>query len=132
MSTDNTPGLFGPKTDDYPEVMREIAETVATALRDSTNAQAEHAQLAGELAAEAVREKFGGQLMYLPKGTAMQVRRRWQAVWDKFNGSNHEELSREFGLNVKAIYKITAYMRAEMRKRNQRDLFNEPHPEALK
>lgn len=110
---------------DYPEVMREIAELVTRHLVD-VGIDPDRASAIGEAAAESVREHHGGTLLYLPKGHTMRTRRRWQAIWDEFTGTNHEALALKHGVNVKAVYKILGVMRAEQRKKTQGDLFQPP------
>ena len=107
---------------DYPEVMREIAELVARHLVD-VGIDPARASAIGEAAAESVREHHGGTLLYLPKGHTMKTRRRWQAIWDDFTGTNHEALALKHGMNVKGVYKVLGVMRAEQRKRTQADMF---------
>ena len=68
----------------------------------------------------------GGTLLYLPKGHTMKTRQRWQAIWDEFNGTNHEALALKHGVNVKAVYKILGVMRLEHKKKTQGDLFQRP------
>lgn len=113
----------------YPEVMREIADVVARSLVEG-GLQHERALALGEAAAEAVRERHGGTLMYLPKGHTMKTRRRWQALWDEFTGDNHAALAVKHGMNVKGVYKVLAVMRAEHRKRTQADLFDADQSES--
>jgi Mor family transcriptional regulator len=108
----------------YPEVMREIADVVARSLVES-GVQRERALALGEAAAEAVRERHGGTLMYLPKGYTMKTQRRWQALWEDFTGDNHAALAIKHDMNVKGVYRVLAVMRAQHHKRTQQDLFEQ-------
>lgn len=75
--------------------------------------------LALELA-EDVRLKFGGGLIYIPKGSDYDRRQRDAEIWREFNGRNHYALAHKYRLGVAAIYDILAREHA----RRQRDLFN--------
>lgn len=107
---------------DYPALIRELAEVVERQLRDA-GVEPPHAAVVAEAAAEYVREHFGGQPLYWAKGETMRQRRKRERMWQLFNGRNHLELSREFGLCLQQTYRTLAIARKEHANRTQPDLF---------
>lgn len=84
----------------------------------------------GDLATEIAREwahelarEFGGQLVYFPKDLAFQLTARDRQLWEAFNGTNHDELARRFGLSLQQVYKIVDLVRREELARRQGRLF---------
>jgi len=108
---------------DYPALLRELAEVVQGEL-ERVDVPAERAAAIAETAAEHVRERFGGQPMYWPKGHTMRAKRRRAAMWADFNGKNHIELAQKYGMCVQQVYKALAQARIEHTGRTQGDLFN--------
>lgn len=103
--------------DHYPEILTDLALLIHARLLDFAP------ELAGSLAltiVEDVRLKFGGGLIYIPKGSDFERRRRDAAIWREFNGRNHVELAHKYGLGVAAVYDILA----RERHRRQYDLYN--------
>lgn len=96
--------------DRYPEILADLAGLVlARALEYLPGERAE--TLAVELA-EDVRLKFGGALIYIPKGCAADRSDRNAAIWHDFNGRNHAQLARKYGLALATVYDILARERA--------------------
>lgn len=128
--TTATAEAMRPKAEDgYPELLRDMAGIVERQLLQG----GVEAQLAAAIAmnvVEEVREHFGGQMLYMPKGELWQRRRVWQAMWADFNGRNHDELAKKFGMNVVGVYRVLAIMRAEHRKRVQGDMFSTTQEES--
>lgn len=110
---------------DYPPLLRELAEVVQRGLRSGGIAEAMAAALAEE-AAEHVREHFGGQPNYWPKGESMRQRRRRAAMWADFNGTNHLHLASKYGVCLQQVYRALAIARQESNARTQPDLFDAP------
>lgn len=101
----------------YPEVLAELAELIFARLKDRRVAEAEDI---ARILAEDVRRRWGGGLIYIPKGDRHLRDRRDAEIWREFNGRNHAELARRHGLGVAAIYDILERERA----RRQRHLFD--------
>lgn len=88
---------YGIKTD--------IAEHVAT-------------NLANHLA-----DHWGGQLINIPKDHVYKIASRDLDIYKAFNGRNHAELARGFGLSVRAIYDIIKRTEKLIRDETQGSLF---------
>lgn len=68
--------------------------------------QAEMHQLA-EVVARRLAPRIGGR--YVPKRDVRVARN--QAIWQQFNGRNHQELMREFDVSRRLLYSILASRR---------------------
>lgn len=106
----------------YPELLRDLADQVALKLVEM-GVDPEKATDIGFASAEHIREHWGGQPIYLPKGVQYEFSRRDLEVFEKFNGHNHAELAREYNLTVMRIYQIIKAVRAELVKKRQGALF---------
>lgn len=84
-------------------------------------AEAFGAELASMMAAE-----WGGQSIYFATGLFYKVAKLHQEVWEAFNGTNHNELAKQFGVSRAWIYKIVQRMRAADLAARQPDLFTPP------
>ena len=102
----------------YPAMLRELGDTVARQLADVGVDQA-RAEAIGTTVAEHVRELYGGQLVYIPRGASYETRQRWLTIWQEFTGHNHADLARKHGMNIKQVYRVLAIVGAEMRKRKE-------------
>lgn len=110
--------------DDYPEVLADMRHHTERVLGEA-GVQAEQARAAAHQVAEFMRGHWGGQLVYIAKGRSFEKRRRWQEIWDAFDGRNHAELARHFGLGLAQIYKVIEVMRQVELRKKQRDMFGE-------
>lgn len=115
---------------DYPEVLSDMADHTEKLLLDQGIAPEIAKRVARDLS-EFMRVHWGGQRVYIAKGRAFQTRKLWQEVWEAFDGRNHSQLGRRFGLNVAQIYKIIEVMRRAESRRNQPDIFDEENDARL-
>ena len=74
-------------------------------------------------AVRALAGYMGGRVLYLPKGDSLDRFLRDREIWERFDGTNIDELARRFERTTKQIYQIIAEQRAIQRKRSQPDLF---------
>ena len=108
---------------DYPPLLRELAEVVERELL-STGIDAQQAGAVAETVTEHVRERFGGVPNYWPKGSTYRHRKRLAAMWADFNGRNHADLARKYGMCVQRVYFNLAVYRREVQARQQPGLFD--------
>jgi len=106
----------------YPELLADLADQVAARLVDN-GVEIERAADIGLAIAEHVRTNWSGQSLYLPKGVQYDITRRDLEIFERFNGTNHEPLAREYNLTVMRIYQIVKAVRAEMIRKRQGSLF---------
>lgn len=110
---------------EYPELLADLAAHAEQLLR-AEGLKAERAHEVAFKLAEAVRQHWAGQIVYVPVGTGYELSARDRLIWDKFKGDNHEALAREFQVTVVHVYRIVKKMAAAARARDQHDLFNAP------
>lgn len=106
----------------YPELLQDLADQIGLKLVE-LGITPEKAADIGFASAEHMREHWGGQPIYLPKGVQYDFSRRDLEVFEKFNGHNHAALAREYNLTVMRIYQIVKAVRAELVKKRQGALF---------
>lgn len=106
-----------------PELLRELLAKTAAVLREKGGLAEDIAnELAGAVV-DMVRTDLGGQLVYFPKGTMMDVHARDIEMWNEFNGHNHEDLARKYELAVPVVYDRLKKIKRLMMARHQADLF---------
>lgn len=71
------------------------------------------------------RESWGGQQVYFRKADAAQMSERNLEIYGKFNGANHFQLAKQYGLTVSVIYRIVKAMRVSEREKRQHKLFDD-------
>jgi Mor family transcriptional regulator len=105
----------------YPELLSDLLTMLAGDLRDS-GLPLHQANAIAWACTERLRDTWGGQSIYITQGLTFDTLQRYQAIWDKFNGQNVQELAREYDMSEQAIYKAIRIMRAETAKKNQLSL----------
>lgn len=94
----------------YPEVLRDLADQIAE-LMVARGEQAEAAAEIGFKTAEFLREHWGGQKIYIPKGVTFAASRRDIEIFGRFRGTNALELCREYGITNTRLYQIVHAVR---------------------
>lgn len=108
--------------DGYHELLAELLTTLAAELLDQGLAPAAANDIAWRTT-ELIRDRWGGQAVYIAQGVGFETLRRYQQIWDEFTGNNVPELARKFDLSEVAIYQALRYMREKDRRDRQGDLF---------
>jgi Mor family transcriptional regulator len=107
---------------DYPAILLEMGELVQSELTKAEVPIPLAAALA-ETLVEHMRERYGGQNIYLPKGQLARTTRRRAAMWAEFTGDNYRYLARKYGMSLPYAYQQIRIARAEHLARTQGDLF---------
>jgi Mor family transcriptional regulator len=68
-------------------------------------------------------DHWGGSLVYFPQGMSRKISARDLAIWEKFNGTNHPELAREYHISLQWVYRIVKTMRKQQINSRQGGLF---------
>jgi len=90
----------------YPEILAELAATVAASLIENGIAP-KVAREAAEKAVEDVRANFGGQNIYIPMGLGYNLARRNAEIRRRLAaGENREAIRREFELSEMQLHRI--------------------------
>ena len=95
----------------YPEILADLAGLIHARLVEREVPDA--SSIATELA-EDIRRQWGGGLIYIPKGVALTRHQRNDEVARAYNGRNHAELARRFGVTLACIYAILARKRGDV------------------
>lgn len=106
----------------YPELLADLADQIAAKLIEA-GIDIERAAEIGFGVAEHVRIHWSGQSLYFSKGVQYDLSRRDIEIFEKFDGTNHEVLAREYNRTVMRIYQIVKAVRAEMIRKRQGCLF---------
>ena len=114
--------LESESTRGYPELLADLADQVARKIAELGVPEEKAADI-GFAAAEHIRTHWSGQSLYLPKGDHYDLSRRDIEIFEKFKGTNHVSLAREYDLSVMRIYQIVKAVRAEMIRKRQGALF---------
>lgn len=89
----------------YPETLRDLADCIEQTLGQIAADPAIHPALA---VVEGIRTRFGGSLLYIPKGAEMDRATRDAKLCAAFTGRNHHELSRRYGISISCVYRSIA------------------------
>lgn len=111
-----------PSRDEYPQMLCDLRDLVARLLADA-GVEADRSLAIGNTVIEELSALHGGAILYMPKATRFRAKRRWQQIYDEFNGRNHAELAHKHGMGLHHLYRVIAIERDERRKRTQMDLF---------
>lgn len=76
-------------------------------------------------AADRVRETYGGDAIYIPRGAALILAQRNIEIYNKFTGNNHRALGQEYTLTPRQIYDIIKDVRAADFAQRQMGLFDD-------
>ncbi len=91
-----------------PRIIRAIGEFLEPRLADEVG-PIEARRIAQEVAGS-IRHDWHGSV-YVPKGRAYVSEQMKREIWLRFDGTNREQLSREYGISNMRIYQICAEMR---------------------
>lgn len=109
-----------------PEVLVDLDAKAAALAKQLFGATDDVAEAFGAELAQMMAAEWGGQSIYFATGLFYKVAKLHQEVWDSFNGSNHNELAKQFKVSRAWIYKIVARMRAADLANRQPDMFQAP------
>ncbi|GBL46256.1 probable bacteriophage transcriptional regulator [Sulfuriferula multivorans] len=113
--------LINAEPDNYPEILSDAAIQIAEALMAHGLDESAAGEIA-DAAAERMRTHWAGQLVYIPSGQQYEIGLRDAQILGEFNGRNHSQLARKYGLNITYIYRIVKRRIAEERDRRQGNL----------
>ena len=107
-------------TADYPEVLQTLASVIAEQLMQHGINEPE-AEAIAFAASEEARQVFGGQNLYIPRGTYM-LSQRDAEIYAAFTPEKKELLAQRYDITVRRVEMIVARVRAEDRKTRQAEL----------
>ncbi|MDA8257963.1 MAG: transcriptional regulator [Betaproteobacteria bacterium] len=117
-------GALNIDRENYPEILLDAAEQIAERLQAIGIEHSDAARIGFEVA-EHLRNHWGGQLLYICKGTGYEISQQHLEIWQRSNGSNYDWLAREYNLSVQQVYKIVKRVGAAERAKRQGSLLPE-------
>lgn len=86
---------------------REFADIAARIIRDRLSIPEEQASAAGMEIAQDVCDEFGGQLLYIPKGSLAKVDQRDRDLYAAYiaNSRDANATAAQFGIAVQTVYR---------------------------
>lgn len=106
-----------------PEILLDLAERAKKLLMEKGYFTEDKAKQIGVELAQCIAENWGGEVIYIPKALLITLCERDLVIWNEFNGSNHRELSRKYGVSMQWVYQIVKRMQKEEIDRHQMDMF---------
>ncbi len=106
-----------------PELLLDLAEHVGVILVELENIDKERAAQLGREVSDRMAAHWGGQNVYFPMGWSHKLSKRDETIYQEFNGINHSELARKYGVSLQWIYKIVKAVQKEEMAKRQPDMF---------
>lgn len=106
-----------------PELLVDMAQHVTVCLVELLGVPTEKAEQVAHEIANRMASHWGGQNIYFPMGLSYKLSQRDQQIYDEFNGDNHSDLARKYGVSLQWIYKIIKTVRQEEINSRQGGLF---------
>ena len=107
----------------YPEILADLAAWVEAVLVEEAGFEKAAAGRLARKVADRVGHDWAGQQIYIGRGAVVTERDR--QIYRRFDGGNHDELARQFGLTVRQVYNILSKIRTENFEKQQMKLFPE-------
>ena len=96
-----------------PELLTDLADQCARILQETAGLEQDKAEQTGREIANRMATHWGGQNIYFPMGLSYKLSQRDRLIFADFDGTNHGELARKYGVSLQWIYKIVKNMRQE-------------------
>lgn len=77
----------------------------------SLGVASEQAQRCGVELADWLAKHWGGQLINIPKDYRYKLAQRDEEIYADFDGFNHAELAKKYGMTTRGIYKVLGRVR---------------------
>lgn len=87
------------------ELLNDIYSHTADVLAQYPDNSIQDANEASMAVVNRLREVFGGQLVYFPKGVQDDVTERDERMFNEFDGKNHKELAKKYDLTLQQVYR---------------------------
>ncbi|EBT6969480.1 DNA-binding protein [Salmonella enterica subsp. enterica serovar Poona] len=107
-----------------PELLVELAQHTSETIREIIDIEPAIADQIGQATANRMMQVWGGQNVYFPMGMVWKVSQRDREIFHEFDGRNHHELARKFGVSLQWVYSVVKRIRKEELDRMQGKLFD--------
>lgn len=102
-----------------PPLLVELADHATACLVEEAGIDYERAEHLGYLIMRRFAEAAGGGSVYVPKADSILRHERDLAIWAEFDGANHGQLARKYGVTEVHVYRVLKAMRAKDMSRRQ-------------
>lgn len=106
-----------------PELIKDLAGTVAFVAVKHYELTPEAANKLGIDVALAFAEQAGGTQVYIPITLSVKISSRDIKMYEQFDGSNHNQLAKEFNCSTAWVYSVLKRVNKKMQDKNQPNLF---------
>lgn len=106
-----------------PELIKDLAGTVAHVAIEHYNLTPAMASKIGVDVALAFAEQAGGTQVYIPITQSVKISTRDLQMYEQFNGSNHNQLAKEYGCSTAWVYSVIKKIGKQMKDKHQPKLF---------
>lgn len=96
-----------------PELLVELAQHTSETVREIIDIEPAVADQIGQAVANRMMQAWGGQNVYFPMGMVWKVSQRDREIFLEFDGRNHHELARKFGVSLQWVYSVVKRVRKE-------------------
>lgn len=108
-----------------PELLVELAQHTASTIKEVVEIDTAIAEQIGEAVANRMMQVWGGQSVYFPMGTLWLISQRDHDIFNDFNGRNHHDLARKYGVSLQWVYSVIKRVRKAETDRLQGRLFDD-------
>ncbi|AWX15214.1 transcriptional regulator [Mergibacter septicus] len=89
-----------------PEILLDLAKDIELTLVKKTDIKTESAREIGIEIAQAISKNWGGSVVYIPRNLIFRLNERDRKIFNEFNGKNHRELAKKYGVSMQWVYTI--------------------------
>lgn len=107
----------------YTEVLEQLIVAITAGLVEEFGDTPENARARALLAMDRIQAEASGTGIYIAKGHLWHISEKHRRIHRRFNGANHAQLAKEFGLTERQIYSIIAAVGQEEFEKKQQKLF---------
>ncbi|HHJ80127.1 MAG TPA: DNA-binding protein [Candidatus Tenderia electrophaga] len=108
-----------------PELLVDLIDKTAAVLVEKAGLDPDTAHLCAEAVAHRMRQSWGGQQVYFPKGHAVDISERDMQLFREFDGRNQRDLAKKYGMSLQWVYQRIKAVQAAETARRQANLFSE-------
>ncbi|WP_244259592.1 Mor transcription activator family protein [Escherichia albertii] len=112
------------KEPQQPEIFADLAQHVAATLKETVGMEDDIAEQIAVAVANRMMHAWGGQTIYLPKGTIFMTSARDYKIWQECDGRNYRELAKKYNLTLQWIYSVVKKIQRAESARRQLQLFS--------
>lgn len=105
------------------ELLEDLADQVCSLMTQKLKLNKAQAKEIGQDVADHIASHWGGQSLYIPQGLSSKLSKRDLEIYAKFNGTNHNQLAKEYHVSVVWIYALVKRVHQEEVRKKQGDLF---------